>query len=92
MGKYHNVLYLAIKICFDWNLRDTPLIARLLTEIYACEHTFERILVGAMFGPTAPHFISGWKSDFKNRDENVKALIYFLDHATLACLAFEKGT
>lgn len=36
-------------------------------EIYSCEHTFERIFLGACFGSNAPHFIAGWKSDFKDQ-------------------------
>lgn len=35
--------------------------------IYDCEKTFERIFLGALFGPHAPHFIAGWRSDFKDQ-------------------------
>ncbi|TMW48278.1 hypothetical protein DOY81_006648, partial [Sarcophaga bullata] len=51
-------------------------------EIYSCEKTFERIFLGALFGPNAPHFIAGWRSDFRDQDENTRAMVYFLHHAT----------
>lgn len=35
--------------------------------IYECEKTFERIFLGALFGPHAPHFIAGWRSDFQDQ-------------------------
>ncbi|XP_077293546.1 SOCS domain-containing protein stops [Arctopsyche grandis] len=91
MGKYHNVLYVAAKLAFDWSLQDNYTVARLLDEIYSCEKTFERLFLGAIFGTTAPHFIAGWKSDFKDKEENVHALVYFLDHATNANLEYKDG-
>lgn len=81
MGKYHNVLYVAAKLCFDWQLKDTATVTLLLDNIYQCEKTFERLFIGAIFGTTAPHFIAGWKSDFASQDENIRAMVYFLDHA-----------
>lgn len=92
MGKYHNVLYIAIKLCYDWQLKDTQTVASLLDEIYSCESTFERILVGALFGTIAPHYIAGWKSDFDNQEENVRAMVYFLDHAANANLEYKYGS
>lgn len=88
MGKYHNVLYIALRIAWDWSLEDSEVIKCLLEEIYACEKTFERIFLGALFGSNAPHFIAGWKSDFKDQDENLRALVFFLHHAgqTKLCL------
>lgn len=72
--------------------------------IYECEKTFERIFLGALFGPHAPHFIAGWRSDFQDQvrcvriplipefevlmlahcfqNENIRAMVYFLKHAT----------
>lgn len=35
--------------------------------IYECEKTYERIFLGALFGPHAPHFIAGWRSDFQDQ-------------------------
>ncbi|XP_037943829.1 uncharacterized protein LOC119676649 [Teleopsis dalmanni] len=55
-------------------------------EIYSCEKTFERIFLGALFGPNAPHFIAGWRSDFRDQDENIRAMVYFLHHATNLCM------
>uniref|UniRef100_A0A6V7LBP5 SOCS box domain-containing protein n=1 Tax=Bracon brevicornis TaxID=1563983 RepID=A0A6V7LBP5_9HYME len=81
LGKFHNVLYIAAKLCYDWGLNNNRIVGRLLNDIYYCEKTFERIFVGAIFGIRVTHFLSGWKSDFENREENIKALIYFLDHA-----------
>ncbi|XP_004922688.1 uncharacterized protein LOC101745119 [Bombyx mori] len=88
MGKYHNLLYIAIKLAFDWGLKDNGTVAALLDELYACERTFERIFLGAIFGTSAPYFLAGWKSDFSNREENIHALVFFLDHATNACLEY----
>ncbi|XP_013191372.1 uncharacterized protein LOC106135568 [Amyelois transitella] len=88
MGKYHNVLYIAMKLAFDWGVQDTEAVAELLNEIYTCENTFERIFLGAIFGTAAPHFIAGWKSDFLDREENVHALVYFLDHANKGSLEY----
>lgn len=67
MGKYHNILYVVAKLAFDWKLRDSATIACLLDNIYACEGTFERLLIGAIFGTRAPYFIAGWKSDFQDQ-------------------------
>lgn len=88
LGKYHNVLYVAVKICFDWKLEDSETVVQLLKDIYICEKTFERLFVGAIFGTRVTHLISGWKSDFQNREENLKAVLYFLEHATKLKLAF----
>ncbi|XP_011295953.1 uncharacterized protein LOC101890633 isoform X1 [Musca domestica] len=82
MGKYHNILYIALRTCWDWGVRDSAVVVVLLEEIYACEKTFERIFLGALFGPNAPHFIAGWRSDFRDQDENTRAMVYFLHHAT----------
>ncbi|KAG8257253.1 uncharacterized protein LOC124357876 [Homalodisca vitripennis] len=89
LGKYHNVLYVAATLCYDWQLQDTPTVSRLLQDIFACEHTFERLFVGAILGTKVTHLISGWKSDFRTREECVLAVQYFLEHATRANLQFE---
>lgn len=81
MGKYHNVLYVAAKICFDWQLKDTATVTCLLDNMFSCEKTFERLLIGALFGTRAPYFIAGWKSDFNDQEENVRAMVYFLCHS-----------
>lgn len=88
LGKFHNVLYVAGKLCFDWKLPNNETVSRLLNDMFYCEGTFERILVGAIFGIRVTHFLSGWKSDFEDRDENINALMYFLDHATSARLEY----
>lgn len=49
MGKYHNLLYIAMKLTFDWSLQDNGVVAALLDEMYACEGTFERIFLGKTF-------------------------------------------
>lgn len=90
-GKFHNVLYLAVKLAYDFRLEDTPLVAKLLNTIFVCEGTFERIFAGAIFGVRVTHFISGWKSDFKDQDENLLAVVYFLEHANKAKLRFQVG-
>lgn len=38
-----------------------------IEEIFECEHTFERIFLGAIFGSNAPFFIAGWRSDFSDQ-------------------------
>ncbi|XP_030564023.1 uncharacterized protein LOC115764883 isoform X1 [Drosophila novamexicana] len=82
MGKYHNILYIALRTCWDWGVRDSEVVVQLLVAIFECEKTFERIFLGALFGPHAPHFIAGWRSDFQDQHENVRAMVYFLKHAT----------
>ncbi|CAG9129938.1 unnamed protein product [Plutella xylostella] len=91
MGKYHNLLYISMKLAFDWSLQDNGTVASLLDELYACEKTFERIFLGAIFGTSAPHFLAGWKSDFADKEENIHALVFFLDHATNANLEYTDG-
>lgn len=88
MGKYHNVLYIALKICYDWQLKDSATVATLLDDIFTCEKTFERLMMGAIFGTRAPHFIAGWKSDFDNQEENLRAVVYYLDHAANSNLEY----
>nr|XP_018895938.1 PREDICTED: uncharacterized protein LOC109029769 [Bemisia tabaci] len=88
LGKYHAVVYVALKISFDWKLRDAPTLTRLLENVFTCEATFERIFEGAIFGPKITHLISGWKSDFANRAENIDAVAFFLDHAAAEQLEF----
>ncbi|XP_056636739.1 uncharacterized protein LOC130445213 [Diorhabda sublineata] len=88
MGKYHNILYVAIKLCYVWQIKDAETIGLLLKEIYKCETTFERILIGAIFGNKAPHYIAGWKSDFDSEEENLRAVVYFLDKANKSKLEF----
>lgn len=86
MGKYHNILYIALRTCWEWGVRDSTVVVVLLEEIYTCEKTFERIFLGALFGTHAPHFIAGWRSDFRDQDENTRAMVYFLHHATSLAL------
>ncbi|XP_012287291.1 uncharacterized protein LOC105703454 [Orussus abietinus] len=88
LGKFHNVLYVAAKLCYDWNLKNNEIVSRLLNDIFYCEKTFERILVGAIFGTRVTHFLSGWKCDFEDREENIRALTYFLDHAAMGRLEY----
>ncbi|XP_008545780.1 uncharacterized protein LOC103569978 [Microplitis demolitor] len=92
LGKFHNVLYVAAKLCYDWNLNNNKIVTRLLNDIYYCEKTFERIFVGAIFGIRVTHFLSGWKSDFEDREENIRALIYFLDHAVTGKLEYTSAS
>lgn len=92
MGKYHNILYIALKLCYDWQLQDNGTVATLLDHIFSCEKTFERLTLGALFGSSAPHFIAGWKSDFLDQEENLRALVFFLDHATNAGLEYPYGS
>jgi len=88
LGKFHNVLYVAAKLCYDWDINNNVIVSRLLDDIFYCEKTFERLLVGAIFGTRVTHFLSGWKCDFEDREENIRALVYFLDHATSGRLEY----
>lgn len=89
LGKFHNVLYVAAKLCYDWQLNNNELVAKILDDMFYCEKTFERIFVGAIFGTRVTHFLSGWKSDFDDREENMLALVYFLDHAVAGRLEYD---
>lgn len=81
MGRFHNILYVAVRLCYVWQLKDTDTVISLLEAIYKCENTFERIFIGAIFGNKAPHYIAGWKSDFNSQEENIKAVVFFINHA-----------
>lgn len=89
LGKYHNVLYVAATLCFEWKLEDTEIVEQLLQDIFECEKTFERLFVGAILGTKVTHLISGWKSDFRSREECIEAVKYFLEHATKVRLQFD---
>lgn len=91
MGRYHNILYIAVKLCYDWQLKDTGTVLALLESIFTCEKTYERIFIGAIFGNRAPYYIAGWKSDFDSQEENVRAVVYFIDHATNGGLELESS-
>ncbi|XP_075235000.1 SOCS domain-containing protein stops [Lycorma delicatula] len=88
LGKYHNILYVAAKLCYDFKLEDNETVVNLLKNIFVCERTFERLMIGAIFGTRVTHLISGWKSDFNDRKECLNAIEYFLDHAAKAKLMF----
>jgi ankyrin repeat/SOCS box protein 17 len=89
MGKFHNILYIAAKVCYDWRLNDNKIVVQLLNDIYQCEYTFERLFIGAILGTRVTNLISGWKSDFENPEENLSAVEYFLNHATEAKLEYD---
>ncbi|XP_031631676.1 uncharacterized protein LOC116345971 isoform X2 [Contarinia nasturtii] len=88
MGKFHNVLYIGLKIAWDWGVTDSDVVKTLLYEIFQCEQNFERLFLGAIFGSNAPYFIAGWRSDFLDQDENIRALVFYLEHAKNARLEF----
>lgn len=89
LGKYHNVLYVAATLCFEWKLQDTEVVEQVLQDIFDCEKTFEKLFIGAIFGTRVTHLISGWKSDFRSREECVEAVKYFLEHASKVQLQFD---
>jgi len=91
VDKWHNILYVAAKLCCDWQFNDNATVVRLLNVIYHCEQTFERLFVGAIFGIRVTRLISGWKSDFDSCDESLAAIQYFLKHATKAKLEYNSG-
>ncbi|XP_065222093.1 uncharacterized protein stops [Planococcus citri] len=87
MGKYHDLLYVAAKLCYLWDLKDTQIICSLLSDIYSCEKTFEKLFQCAIFGTKVTQLISGWRSDYKTQDENIKACQYFVEHAAKGAFA-----
>ncbi|XP_052119974.1 uncharacterized protein LOC113216446 [Frankliniella occidentalis] len=87
-GKFHDILYVAAKLAYDWELRDGHTVARLLRDLHACEDTFERLVVGAIVGTRVSHLLSGWKSEFADREENLQAVEFFLVHADEQRLVF----
>lgn len=89
LGKYHNILYVGVRLCYDFRLDDSETVSILLREIFNCEKTFERIFAGAIFGVRVSHFVAGWKSDFDDQNENVSAILYFSEHATKSKLLFK---
>jgi ankyrin repeat/SOCS box protein 17 len=91
MDTYHNILYVAAKLCCDWQFNDNETVVRLLNVMYHCEHTFERLFVGAIFGIHVTRLMSGWKSDFDSCAENIAAIEYFLKHATKSKLEYNSG-
>ena len=92
IDKCHNVLYVAAKLCCDWEFNDNATVAGLLNVMYHCEQTFERLFIGAIFGIHVTRLISGWKSDFDSCAENLAAIEYFLKHATKAKLEYSSGS
>ncbi|XP_067000205.2 uncharacterized protein stops [Anabrus simplex] len=92
MGKYHNVLYVAAKLCFDWKLENRSIVCEVLQNMFRCERTLERLMIGAILGPHVTHVLSGWKSDYDSQKQNCLALEYFLEHAAGERLLFDCGT
>lgn len=90
-GKFHDILYVVAKLAYDWELRDGHTVARLLRDMHACEGTFERLVVGAIVGTRVSHLLSGWKSEFADREENVQAVEFFMRHADEQRLLFGHG-
>ncbi|XP_034253084.1 uncharacterized protein LOC117652349 [Thrips palmi] len=88
-GKFHDILYVVAKLAYDWELQDSHTVTRLLRDLHACEDTFERLTVGAIVGTRVSHLLSGWKSEFADREENLQALEYFLRHADGQRLVFQ---
>ncbi|CAA9996088.1 unnamed protein product, partial [Nesidiocoris tenuis] len=44
MGKYHNVLYVAARLAFDWKLEHSETVCQLLDHMFLCERTFDRLM------------------------------------------------
>lgn len=88
-GKYHNILYIGVRLCYDYRLDDSKIVSDLLEEIFSCEKTFERIFAGAIFGVRVSHFVVGWKSDFDDQGENISAMLYFSEHAAKSKILFK---
>lgn len=88
LGKFHDLLYVAAKLCYVWDLQENEVVTTLLRDIYACEKTFEKLFECAIFGTKVTQLISGWRSDYSTQDENIKASVYFLEHAGRGGLRF----
>ncbi|XP_063229105.1 uncharacterized protein LOC134534554 [Bacillus rossius redtenbacheri] len=85
-GKYHDVLYVAAKLCVDWELRDHKVVAEVLVAVHGCERSFERLLAGALLGGKAAQLVSGWRGDSATPEESVAAAAYLFDAAARARL------
>jgi ankyrin repeat/SOCS box protein 17 len=81
LGKFHNVLYVAAKLSYDWKLTDPKINAILLNQIFSCEQTFERIVIAGILGPFVTRILSGWQADFLDERECLNALDFFLNHS-----------
>ena len=90
-GKFHDILYVAAKLCHQWDLQDTEVVRDLLLSIYTCEHTFERFFECSIFGRKVTQLISGRRSDYLTDEENLSVSLYFLKHATDGQLSFPHG-
>lgn len=83
MGKIHNILYVACALCNSKCLENSEVVLSVLDAIYKCENTFERLILGALFGRKASQFLFGWKNDYETREESVNALKYFAFHTNV---------
>jgi len=72
LGKHHNVLYVAAKLSFDWQLSDSQVIVNMLGQIFDCEKTFERLVIAAILGPLVTRLLSGWQADYQDEQESLK--------------------
>lgn len=89
MENSHYLLFVAAKLCFDFSVSDKKTIASLLDSIFACEKTFEKLLVAAVVGMQLTSLLSGWRSDFANDEECLRAVEYFADHAVASKLMYQ---
>lgn len=80
---------MAAKLCYLWRLqRADNTVSTLLRDIYECENTFEKFFENAIFGVKVTQLISGWRSDYQTRTENVNACLYFVQHTSKCGLKF----
>ena len=81
LGRFHQLLAVAATVAFHWRVADTALVCRLLRAVAECEHTLERLLAAAIFGPRVTYLVSGSKSDLEDRAECLQSAEFLLRHA-----------
>lgn len=83
MGKNHNILYVASALCKNKHIKNTNVVLSILDEIYQCENTFERLILGALFGKKAAQFFFGWQGDEETKQESMETLMYFANYSNV---------
>lgn len=83
----HYLIYVALKIAFDWRL-DAALVTEILSDIFKCEGNFDKVLCGAVTGANST--VTGWRVDQQGMVENLKAVEFFIQACTKQRCLFNK--
>ena len=82
-SNFHNIMYVILKLCYEFRIENNEKMADILQRILKCEHTFDRLLLGLLMGPNSSYYICGWKSDFRNETNPLQVIEYFVRAANL---------